>query len=110
MPVSKHPITKLHPGSILFLFLILSGLACLMPPGAFPFPHLLGWSLHITCFWTPWSVEGIALPFYPAVSLSRPYHGCASAAPSGGSRFLGEVEKDREAGLDSSRAQKVQVP
>lgn len=34
---------------------------------------------------------------YPAVSLSRHYHGCAIATPSGGSRFLDEVEKDREA-------------
>lgn len=38
----------------------------------------------------------MAVPVYLAVSLSRPYHSCTNAAPSGGSRFQGEVEKDRE--------------
>jgi hypothetical protein len=64
MPVSKHPITKWHPGSILFVFIPdFEWWACLVPPRAFPFPQLLGWSPHSACFWTPWSVEGIALPF-----------------------------------------------
>lgn len=38
----------------------------------------------------------MTLSVYLAVSLSRPYHSCANVALSGGSRFLGEVEKDRD--------------
>lgn len=46
------------------------------------------------------STEGI-------LELRRPYHGCANAASSGGSRFLGDHGGERQrlrAGLDSSRS------